>query len=530
MGTRVRLKDLAARADMNGLKGIVMSFLAGNQRYLVKVNGREFKLREANLLAVRDEFKVRLLERQLAARQRSTSLPSWSPRLAPAAVGLLEVLMVSLRESFRKAGCRQWQPGRDTLGGHRFQLVTEAGGSGLHSLSSTSEDYLEGPVLRYRRYSHVTRDIEYILQVPGVARSLLAGGYGKTASVEDREDGKRELSPARHILVLSRQSPERARTVLLQMLALTQYMDAQKRAARTHVEYENRKWVHAFSFMLPVMHLMDLLVEQGLKDIKDQPKEGGEDEDEDEDENNDDGEGCGRGRSSSSSETFEDVAEAAGCMLRFSVDRLMDWIQSTPESRLRVGPMQTVRAATFHVHSNAVSLHLPLHRMVALVALRMSERGLALPGARHFQSLLGSLSTSDPTTTTTTTSPRPDLMRQYLGLGLIEHPLRALVFSGQVKAGLWRRNGAAVASQEMHYGSPGLGRCMRDLDLAAGGTRRGDHRPESCTRSGTRALRSHDSAPRGVLRLARAAIREDDELLEGGCYEKEFCQRWLRKC
>ena len=94
---------------------------------------------------MRDEFKVRLLERQLAARQRSTSLPSWSPRLAPAAVGLLEVLMVSLRESFRKAGCRQWQPGRDTLGGHRFQLVTEAGGRGLHSLSSTSEDYLEGP-------------------------------------------------------------------------------------------------------------------------------------------------------------------------------------------------------------------------------------------------------------------------------------------------------------------------------------------------------------------------------------------------
>ena len=51
-------------------------------------------------------------------------------------------------------------------------------------MSSTSEDYLEGPVLRYGRYSHVTRDIEYILQVPGVARSLLAGGYGKTASVE----------------------------------------------------------------------------------------------------------------------------------------------------------------------------------------------------------------------------------------------------------------------------------------------------------------------------------------------------------
>jgi hypothetical protein len=57
--------------------------------------------------------------------------------------------------------------------------------------------------------------------------------------------------------------------------------------------------------------------------------------------------------------------------------------------------------------------------------------------------------------------------KRRLAWCLLEPPLRALAWCGQVRSGLWARNGNPAAMQAAAYGEPPLAATHRDLDLAA---------------------------------------------------------------
>jgi len=58
-------------------------------------------------------------------------------------------------------------------------------------------------------------------------------------------------------------------------------------------------------------------------------------------------------------------------------------------------------------------------------------------------------------------------MRKRFAWCLLEQPLRALSWCGQVRAGAWKRNGSPAESQAGAYGEPPLAATHRDLDLLA---------------------------------------------------------------
>lgn len=58
-------------------------------------------------------------------------------------------------------------------------------------------------------------------------------------------------------------------------------------------------------------------------------------------------------------------------------------------------------------------------------------------------------------------------VRKRFAWCLLEQPLRALSWCGQVRAGAWKRNGSPAASQAGAYGEPPLAATHRDLDLVA---------------------------------------------------------------
>ncbi|CAM9281630.1 unnamed protein product [Chrysoparadoxa australica] len=102
----------------------------------------------------------------------------------------------------------------------------------------------------------------------------------------------------------------------------------------------------------------------------------------------------------------------------------------------------------FCVQAEYVSLHLPLHRFLARVVLSLAHAGLPLPQL--------------PTASESVQSPGSSL-----ALGLIEHPLRAMVFASQVQTGIWVRNGSLILNQVQKYSAPPICRHMRDMDLVA---------------------------------------------------------------
>lgn len=102
--------------------------------------------------------------------------------------------------------------------------------------------------------------------------------------------------------------------------------------------------------------------------------------------------------------------------------------------------------------NTSFSFHLPLHRFVAgclrELCLRQDDEasGISSLMAR----LRAGLSETD---------------YDQLFLGLMEFPLLTISRAAQVRAGLWRRNGAGLSDQVLNYSEPPFCRTMRDADL-----------------------------------------------------------------
>ncbi|OWZ12167.1 hypothetical protein PHMEG_00014710 [Phytophthora megakarya] len=91
--------------------------------------------------------------------------------------------------------------------------------------------------------------------------------------------------------------------------------------------------------------------------------------------------------------------------------------------------------------ANAKSFHFPLHHMYA--ALIHGLCGVVRPQTMDdWRELLGMGSTHDDV--------RKDLAFWY---SILDHPLRVLLFSREIKAGLWVRNGGVMLQQLIHYHS-----------------------------------------------------------------------------
>ena len=102
--------------------------------------------------------------------------------------------------------------------------------------------------------------------------------------------------------------------------------------------------------------------------------------------------------------------------------------------------------------NTSFSFHLPLHRFVAgclrELCLRQDDK------ASGIANLLGRLKSG---------LSEPDYCQLFLGL--MEFPLLTMSRAAQVRAGLWRRNGAGLSDQVLNYSEPPFCRTMRDADL-----------------------------------------------------------------
>lgn len=98
------------------------------------------------------------------------------------------------------------------------------------------------------------------------------------------------------------------------------------------------------------------------------------------------------------------------------------------------------------------SFHLPLHRFVAGCLRELCLR--PDDGANGISSLLRRLQNG-----------LSEADFDLLFLGLMEFPLLIITRAGQVRAGLWRRNGAGLSDQVLNYSEPPFCRTMRDADL-----------------------------------------------------------------
>lgn len=146
------------------------------------------------------------------------------------------------------------------------------------------------------------------------------------------------------------------------------------------------------------------------------------------------------------------------------------------------------------VSKSPVSIHLPLHRLLAkciLAAVQAGQSNMSVgqgisgnSGALCVRECLCSLHrllflhcvTSqqpfcyDPSTFHTVSPLIAESCSKFSDenntlLLLMEAPLMALVFAAQVRQGLWRRNGASVANLAYNYAVPVLSKYYRELDM-----------------------------------------------------------------
>ena len=97
------------------------------------------------------------------------------------------------------------------------------------------------------------------------------------------------------------------------------------------------------------------------------------------------------------------------------------------------------------VSSLPVSVHLPLHRLLAKLIYYAAAGGIQLT-----------------TVVETFKSVSPLQTNRF-----VEHSLRCLVFAAQVNIGMWRRNGYTAANLAYNYGRAPLSKTLRDMDILA---------------------------------------------------------------
>ncbi|CAM9505740.1 unnamed protein product, partial [Phaeothamnion confervicola] len=329
----------------------------------------------------------------------------WPP---PRPQGLVAMLVSALLDAFARAGRESVWASAAGAGGAR-------GGAAAASAASETDEFLDNRVTVSRRFAHAFRDLEYALQQAGHTRRT-----------------------------------------------------------GTHIEFESMRWIIAFGISLSLASASDILVDWALPPAAIAAASTaavagsapGEVE-----------AGMAAMDTSGSSPAAADVAEAAGAdsgqsgttmaaagaaLSRAAVAALQTWLEGhaasesmrivSPAASPPVAPLPAVPRVGYAVSFGPVSLHLPLHRFLAKVVLALADAGLPLPLPLPL-GVDGGVGEDD--------------CDDFGGFarGVVEFPLRALVFEAQVLARLWVRNGGAAASQAVNYTTPPLCRQLRDLDL-----------------------------------------------------------------
>jgi len=137
----------------------------------------------------------------------------------------------------------------------------------------------------------------------------------------------------------------------------------------------------------------------------------------------------------------------------------------------------TTGAGSGSSSSSSSSAFFPLYPQGTLQALRLPERRSFHIILHRALAFLVRESVKNPALSITTTEggdEREGELEQllayignnpHLALGLFEVPLSVLVFSAEIRCGLWRRNGQVMMDQVINYMEPPFCRVFRDLDL-----------------------------------------------------------------
>jgi len=275
-------------------------------------------------------------------------------------------------------------------------------------------------VLTHRRYSPCISDLKCVLNVKGMPRLFACKGG----------------------------------TFLwdwIDTLSISQQMDPQhwRTWNQGHVEDESRGWVGAFNASISLGSLFERLL--GWDDDENSPI------------------------SDPTSPLSRELMSCSELSYHILLDGVFAWqkkemrfyeatpVQSTEQHKLAPSslPFSTVSAShgtavAMHqmpvAQNTSFSFHLPLHRFVAgclrELCLRQDD------GVSGISSLLGRLNVG-----------LSERDFDQLFLGLMEFPLLIISRAAQVRAGLWRRNGAGLSDQVLNYSEPPFCRTMRDADL-----------------------------------------------------------------
>jgi len=275
-------------------------------------------------------------------------------------------------------------------------------------------------VLTHRRYSPCISDLKCVLNVKGMPRLFACKGGSFLWDWIDT-------------------------------LSISQQMDPQhwRTWKQGHVEDESRGWVGAFNASISLGSLFERLL--GWDDNEQSPI------------------------SDPASPLSKELMSCSELSYHILLDGVFAWqkkemhlyqatpLQSTEQHKFAPGslPFSTVSAsngtavAMHHLpvaQNTSFSFHLPLHRFIAGCLRELClRRDDALSG---ISSLLQRLSIG-----------LGDKDCDHLFLGLMEFPLLIVSRAAQVRAGLWRRNGAGLSDQVLNYSEPPFCRTMRDADL-----------------------------------------------------------------
>eukprot|EP01042_Synura_sphagnicola_P002728 gene2728-3321_t len=278
-----------------------------------------------------------------------------------------------------------------------------------------NDHFLRHSALVHRRLWHVFKDLEYVTESFVCAVRVLAG----------RRDPK-------------------AMDDWIQLCVLLQEVDRHQRRQGLHVEYESDSWEVATNLLLDLESVSTTLIGAALLpalDKLDIPAVGGRE-----------------GNSARSLRVMlSDLRlEAAEKMLLKGLEALVHWYQGLDEKRkgVLVAPLDCAICGhsaylpgerVFRVSREAVSIHIPVHRMIAKVVL-FSAMG-NVPKATMFTEFVR----SNPECVTI----------------LVDFPIRCLVFAAQIRLGMWRRNGITVENIGHNYSRMPVCRTLQDADIVA---------------------------------------------------------------
>jgi len=342
---------------------------------------------------------------------------------------------------------------------------------------SGCDEFLDSRSTRHKRLPHMLRDLEYILETPGTALALLL--HGEPVTFADAWG---------------------------RLLRLSQGMDEQKRKpSGSHVEYENQRWIEAFSWTLNMSGVTEALAESGavgdpksartalsnlvvslVKEMKMWLYR--------EEVVGDKNPSMGFSPPHSVAPPSESLQKCTldvcpGVTINADGDMKMtegqlDQFQRTLSAR---SASSLIRVTHSPLAGDRLSLHIHLHRAIARAVRSLCSvpsdptssndwRIPVLDDPDLFSLCVGSVTTTKNLKVHWTSDVPPEgdsravkaaahVATAKIVHSLLDHPLRCLVATKEIEAHMWARNGQSMIGMAVNYSTPTLCRNFRDLDL-----------------------------------------------------------------